>query len=201
MVYTFRLIWTIFCGEEKRTADLPLIEPPVVMQTPIVILAVCSLWIIVSWNPFVHTRWMQLNMEHNWTITLFSAAWVTGALITSYLLRKKSFNYDTLSQGFYLDGFYHWATKNIALAVSRTTAKIDKQWIDGFIHATAYSQVIIAHVSGWIDRALVDGTINGLASMARGVGTFTRSFQDGKIQLYIFWSVFTIIIFLIWTLL
>ena len=201
MVYTFRLIWTVFCGEEKRTADLPLVEPPVVMQAPLVILAVCSLWIIVSWNPFVHTRWMQLNMEHNWNITLFSTVWVTGALMTAYLLRKKSFSYHTLLQGFYLDYLYHWATKNIGLAISRTTAKIDKQWIDGIIHATVYGQVIIAHVSGWIDRALVDGTINGLAGMVRGVGAITRSFQDGKIQLYIFWSVFTIIIFLIWTLL
>ena len=127
--------------------------------------------------------------------------WVIGALITSYLVRKKSFNYHTLLQGFYLDHLYHWTTQNIGLATSRTTAKIDKRWIDGFIHATAYGQVIIAHVTGWIDRALVDGTVNGLAGMAKGVGAFTRSFQDGKIQLYIFWSVFTIIIFLIWTLL
>jgi NADH-quinone oxidoreductase subunit L len=60
---------------------------------------------------------------------------------------------------------------------------------------------MVAHVTAWIDRAIVDGTVNGLAGLARGVGTFTRSFQDGKIQLYIFWSIFTIIIFLIWTLL
>jgi NADH-quinone oxidoreductase subunit L len=201
MVYTFRLIWTIFCGEEKKTTGMSVVEPPVVMQAPLVMLAVCSLWIIVSWNPFVHTRWGKLNLEHNWSITLFSMVWVIGALATSYLVRKKSFNYHTLLQGFYFDQLYHWTTKNIGLAISQTTAKIDKQWIDGFIHATAYGQVIIAHVTGWIDRAIVDGTVNGLAGMAKGVGAFTRSFQDGKIQLYIFWSVFTIIIFLIWTLL
>jgi len=201
MVYTFRLIWTIFCGEEKKTAGMSIVEPPVVMQAPLVMLAVCSLWIIVSWNPFVHTRWGKLNLEHNWSITVFSMVWVIGALITSYLVRKKSFRYHTLLQGFYLDHLYHWTTKNIGLAFSRTTAKIDIRWIDGFIHATAYGQVIIAHVTGWIDRAFVDGTVNGLAGMAKGVGAFTRSFQDGKVQLYIFWSVFTIIIFLIWTLL
>jgi NADH-quinone oxidoreductase subunit L len=201
VVYTFRLIWTIFCGEEKKTSGMSVVEPPVVMQAPLVMLAVCSLWIIVSWNPFVHTRWGKLYLEHNWSITLFSMVWVIGALITSYLVRKKSFNYHTLLQGFYLDHLYHWTTKNIGLASSRTTAIIDKRWIDGFIHATAYGQVIIAHVTGWIDRALVDGTVNGLAGMAKGVGAFTRSFQDGKVQLYIFWSVFTIIIFLIWTLL
>jgi NADH-quinone oxidoreductase subunit L len=39
-----------------------------------------------------------------------------------------------------------------------------------------------------------------MATLVRGAGSFTRSFQGGKIQLYIFWSVLAIIIFLIWTL-
>jgi len=34
--------------------------------------------------------------------------------------------------------------------------------------------------------------------LAKGVGSITRSFQNGKIQLYIFWAIFAIIIFLIW---
>ncbi len=201
MVYTFRLIWSIFCGEEKKTAGLSVVEPPVVMQAPIIILAVCSLWIIISWNPFVHTRWGQLHLEHNWIITIFSAIWVICALITAYLLRNRTLNSALLSRGFYLDNLYNWTIRNIGFTLAQTTSTTDKRWIDGVIHATAYGQVIFAHVTGWIDRALVDGTVNGIADMIKGVGAFTRSFQAGKIQLYIFWSVFTIIIFLIWTLL
>lgn len=201
VVYTFRMIWTIFFGGEKRTAGLSISEPPIVMQAPLIILAVCSFWIIVSWNPLVHTRWGKLNAEHNWGITIFSIAWVTGALVTSYLMRKRHFNSQALRQGLYLDQIYLWLTNTFGLASSRAAARVDKQWIDGMIHAAAYGQVIIAHVTGWIDRAVVDGTVNGLAGIVKGVGAFTRSFQDGKIQLYIFWSVFTIIIFLIWTLL
>ena len=200
-VYTFRLIWNIFFGEEKKTEDLSVVEPPVVMQAPIIILAVCSLWIIISWNPLVHTRWDQLHAEHNWTITIFSIAWVFAALITSYLARNRRNVSKTLHNGFYIDQAYHWTTKQIGLPLARITATADKQWVDGFIHATAYCQVIVAHVTGWFDRAIVDGTVNGLAGLVKGVGAFTRSFQAGKIQLYIFWSVFTIIIFLIWTLL
>ena len=180
---------------------MSVVEPPVVMQAPIIILAVCSLWIIISWSPFVHTRWDQLHADHNWTITIFSMAWVLAALITSYLARNSRYVSKTLYNGFYIDQAYHWTTKQIGLPLARATARADKQWVDGFIHATAYGQVIIAHVTGWFDRAIVDGIINGLAGMVKGVGAFTRSFQGGKIQLYIFWSVFTIIIFLIWTLL
>jgi len=106
-----------------------------------------------------------------------------------------------LEHAFFLDDVYQWTIKNVAMEAVRKTSRIDKKWIDGFIHLTAYIQVLIAHVTAWFDLAFVDGTINGFASFVRGVGTVTRSFQDGKIQLYIFWSIFTIIIFLIWTLL
>ncbi len=44
----------------------------------------------------------------------------------------------------------------------------------------------------------VDGSVDGVAGVAKGIGSFTRSFQGGKIQLYIFWAIFAIIIFLIW---
>ena len=201
MVYTFRMIWTIFMGEEKRTAGLSISEPPVVMQVPLFILAAASLWIIVSWNPFVHTRWINPELTHNWTITLISMVWVIAALLVAYNYRYRTMHFQVLEKGFYLDHVYHWMIKNVGFAIARLTLQLDKKWIDGFIHATAYAQVLVAHVTAWIDRACVDGTVNGFASFVRGVGTVTRSFQDGKIQLYIFWSIFTIIIFLIWTLL
>ena len=190
MVYTFRMIWTIFSGQERKTAALSIVEPPIVMQAPIIVLAVCSLWIIVSWNPFIHTRWNSLSIHHSWGLTVFSIAWLAVALIVAFVLRKSSFHAQVLIKGFYLDQGYYWITKHIGLALSRVTARADTKLIDGFIHAAAYGQVMVAHI-----------TVNSLACLAKGVGTFTRSFQDGKIQLYIFWSVFTIIIFLIWTLL
>lgn len=201
MVYTFRMIWTIFMGEEKRTTGLSVSEPPAIMQTPLLILATASLWIIVSWNPFVHTRWLNPELPHSWTVTLISVVWVLGALSVAYIFRNLSVHLKAFEKGFYLDQLYHWVIANIGFKFPRITSQIDKRWIDGFIHATAYAQVLIAHVTGWIDHAFIDGTVNGFASFVRGVGTVTRSFQDGKIQLYIFWSVFTIIIFLIWTML
>ena len=123
------------------------------------------------------------------------------AFVIAYLGRDKSYGVKTLEHGFFLDKSYQWTIKHVALTFMHSASLIDKKWIDTFIHAAAYTQVLIAHVAGWFDRAFVDGTANGFASFVKGVGTVTRSFQDGKIQLYIFWSIFTIIIFLIWTLL
>jgi NADH-quinone oxidoreductase subunit L len=201
VLYTFRMIWTVFLGEEKRTNRLQVHEPPIVMQAPIIVLAVCSLWIIISWNPFAHTRWHSLKIEHNWVVTIFSMVWVLSGLVTAYITRMKSFHSLVLFKGFYLDEVVNWISRKVIFNISRITDGLDRRWLDGAIHITAYAQVIVAHFTGWIDRAIVDGSVNGVAGVVRSVGSLTRSFQAGKIQLYIFWSVFTIIIFLIWTLL
>jgi NADH-quinone oxidoreductase subunit L len=201
VLYTFRMIWHIFLGDENKTNTLVVSESPVVMQIPLYLLALASFWVIVSWNPFVHTRWFNPSMEHSWGITIFSTVWVLAALTTAFLTRNKSLHTTIFAKSFYLDNIYSKVVTGPALLFSSFTNHVDKKWIDGFIHLSAYGQVLVAHVTGWVDRALVDGTVNGMAGMVRSIGSLTRSFQDGKIQLYIFWSVFTIIIFLIWTLL
>ena len=83
---------------------------------------------------------------------------------------------------------------------SEATKFIDQRVIDNTIHGAAYAQVTLAHVFAWIDRVFIDGLVNGVAWLARTLGSVTRSFQGGNIQVYIFWSLFAIIIFLIWTL-
>jgi NADH-quinone oxidoreductase subunit L len=82
-------------------------------------------------------------------------------------------------------------------AIAETT---DRKWIDGVLHFTAYTQVSIAHVIAWFDRYVVDGSVNALARITGALGSFTRSFQGGKIQLYIFWAVLGLIIFLFFVL-
>ncbi len=201
VLYTFRMIWTLFLGEEKKTKGLSISEPPAVMLAPLFILAAASFWIIVSWNPFVHTRWLNPTLEHDWGVTLFASLWVLGALAVAYYSRNKSIQVGIFTKSFYLDQFYQFFVTKSTMRLSLLAAHTDKKWIDGFIHASAYAQVLVAHFTGWIDHAFVDGTVHSLVSLAKGVGSITRSFQNGKIQLYIFWSVFTIIIFLIWTLL
>ena len=201
VVYTLRMIWAIFFGMEKSTRDLILAEPPFVMQAPILILATASLWIIVSWNPLVNNRWINPQLEHSWIITFLSIAWVALAFTYGSVTRSRRVTTELLSSGFSIDKAYAQLVRFFVFRPAKFSAQADSKWIDGFIHATAYGQVMVAHVAGWFDRAIIDGMVNVFAGAIRGIGNITRSFQDGKIQLYIFWSLFTIIIFLIWKLL
>jgi NADH-quinone oxidoreductase subunit L len=68
------------------------------------------------------------------------------------------------------------------------------------LHLTVYGQVVFAHGVAWFDRHIVDGIVNTGAWLVKRTGSVTRSFQGGRIQLYIFWAVAGLIIFLFFAL-
>ena len=136
------------------------------------------------------------------TITLFSILWVIVALILSwYIFRTGRFRTSTvLRNAFYVDKSYELMQVKARSASDRAVTYIEHKFIDRGIHGLAYLQVIFAHIVSWIDRIFVDGTVNSIARLTGFGGKITRSFHGGNIQLYIFWAVFAIIIFIIWTL-
>lgn len=205
VLYTFRLIWFAFFGNERTIRGLNISESGWAMRAPVIALAACSLWLLVSWNPFDFKGWMFQPVEtpaYAFWITLLSVLWVLAALITGWLVfRKENFKTNTLFRNsFYIDRIYHITTTSCVQHSNQIMATIERKIIDRGIHSLVYIQVIFAHVVGWIDRAFIDGTVNATARLAGFGGKITRSFQGGNIQLYVFWSVFALIIFIIWAL-
>lgn len=205
VLYTFRLIWFVFMGEARTIARLAIGEPGWRMRAPVFILAMGSLWLLVSWNPFDFNGWILStapSSPHALWITIFSVLWVTGAIFVGWFIFRKE-NFDTnplFRNGFYVNDLYDATITASVHSGAKAVSAIDRDWIDKGIHGAAYFQVIFAHVVAWIDRVFIDGTVNGAARLTGIGGKITRSFQGGNIQLYIFWAVFAIIIFIIWAL-
>ena len=203
VLYTFRMIWSVFMGDENKTTPLKIHEPPLVMRVPLTIFGLTSLWFIISVHPFNYSSWLYGGLSsdnhlHASRMPMISGLWVMAALFFAYRLRDKAIQSTVLINTFYLDRVYSIVILKPTARLANLTDHLDRKWIDGFIHTTVYIQVILAHLTHWIDRFIIDGSVNGAAGAIRGIGAFTRSFQNGKIQLYIFWAIFTIIIFLIW---
>jgi NADH-quinone oxidoreductase subunit L len=207
VLYTFRLVMCVFGGDERMTKGLSVMEPPVIMRMAMGVLALGSIWVVLSWSPIDYTGWLYESLRtgnggHTNFMPLVSGGWVVLACWVAYRLFRKRSNYsnDFLNKGMYwdkvLDFLIGRSTIQIALAAERT----DKKWIDGLIHQLVYVQVTLAHVVAWFDVTVVDGLVNALSSAARLVGAVARLFQGGKVQLYIFWAILAIIIFLIWIL-
>ena len=205
VLYTFRMIRFAFLGNERTIRGLDIKEPGWIMRAPVVLLAGCSLWLLVSWNPFDFQGWIFRPVEtpvYAFWITVLSVLWVMAALTVSWLVfRKENFRTNTmLRNSFYVDRAYNMVTSTTIRRSNDLVARIERRVIDRGIHGLVYFQVIFAHVVAWIDRAFIDGTINATARLTGFGGKITRSFQGGNIQLYVFWSVFALIIFIIWAL-
>jgi NADH-quinone oxidoreductase subunit L len=199
VVYTFRLIWFVFAGEERYPLSHAVRNPPDVMLGPAVALAVASFWYIVSPNPFGFTGWIMPagNYTHLAWITVFSCLWIAAAIVISYIIFRRERLGREVKPFFTMDAFYQRSFGSFTLAGAQAVNFLDKKCIDGIIHGTAYAHVTLAHFAGWFDRTVIDGLVSIFASSVSLLGSFSRSFQGGKIQLYIFWAILTIIIFLI----
>ncbi len=203
VLYIVRLVALVFYGEETVTKDLPLHEAPPIMRAPVALLALGSLWFVVSVNPFSSTGYLfHPNVIHVTWLPVASAVWIALALATGFYLtsRGRWISSEMLRRSFYFDEAQNTMVTQPALRMAALMTRIDRKWIDGGLHATAYIHLTVSHLAAWWDRTIVDGLVNGAASIATAIGSLARTLQGGKIQLYVFWSVFTIVIFLIWSL-
>lgn len=202
VLYTFRLIWFVFFGEAGAVRTLDLREPAFVMRLPTLILAVCSLWLVVSWHPFDFRGWMpgrDPGTEYGLWITIISVLWAGAALYIAWRIsfRNRWPSPTVFRNAFYIDQVYAIGTGILLKANAYSTNFVERKVIDRSLHATVYFQVILAHVAGWFDRYAVDGIVNSAARITGSLGKATRSIQGGNIQLYIFSAMFAIIIFII----
>lgn len=206
VLYTFRMVWFIFFAKESKL-NLPITESPWIMRIPLILLAVASGWFFISINPFKLSGWITTwigELPHANYMTLISAGIVVLSLLFAWFMfvikNKPATSILFFQNGFRLDSFYKLTIEQPATKLAVITETTDRKWIDGVLHFTAYTQVSIAHVIAWFDTYVIDGSVNALARITGAAGSFTRSFQGGKIQLYIFWAVLGLIIFLFFVL-
>lgn len=205
VLYTFRMVWFIFFGKQQK--EIAVSESPWIMRIPLIILSAHSLWFVFSPYPFSNSGWFSNwigSLEHSSIISMLSAVWIGLALITAWLVYSKKEQIgkpnEIFQKGWWLDSLYERTIGTASLSLAAATDRFDRKWIDGIIHFSVYAQVAVSHALAFFDRIVIDGLVDGMAKMAGWVGSFTRSFQRGKIQLYIFWSIAVLIIFLFFTL-
>lgn len=206
VLYTFRLIKSIFFGSDHHP-EFVIKETPWAMKIPLISLTMLSLWFVVSINPLYVSGWfsdMLGALPHSHVITLISIGLIGAALVVSWFVyvssEAKLKPIVLFQKGFKLDALYQVIFIQPTIRLAMITESLDRKWIDGVLHFTAYTQVSIAHSIAWFDMHIVDGLVNGLARIVGVIGSLTRSIQGGKIQLYIFWAVASVIIFLFFAL-
>ena len=211
VLYSYRMYVAVFFGPRATPyADLNPIPP--VMQWPVSLLAILSLWIFFSWNITGPGLWLShfrggglsaiqwhVNFPLSGAIAWASLGWTLLSLVLAWWLFTKRKVRPQENQ-YSLDQFYNAALVTSSLRLSSSLSNFDKKVIDGFLHFFVYTQVFIAKVASYFDRYVVDGSVSIVSWTARATGNVLRSTGGGRIQSYLAWSAVALIIFIFWLL-
>lgn len=171
--YMFRLYFSIFWNKQIDLHGEHHSEGTLAMKLPLILLAVLTIAAgMVPFGEYVSSDGKPLETHLH---LLFSIAPVAVAAVgiglATYLYKKKSDRsaaianamgavYKTAYRKFYIDELYLFITKKIIFN-------------------------FIARPAAWIDKHIVDGTMNGLASVTGSFSALIKGWQSGKVQHYV----------------
>jgi NADH-quinone oxidoreductase subunit L len=170
--YMFRLYYRIFWNKPSHHEHTPH-EAPRSMTIPLMFLAVVTLLVgPIPFGRFVSSDRTDYIIHLDWTVAGISVAIALIAIwIATRLYRKESAIPDRLATSFkrlytaaykrfYLDEVYLFITKKVIFnGISKPLA--------------------------WFDRHVVDGTMNGFATISQRVSYAIRGLQSGQLQQYV----------------
>jgi NADH-quinone oxidoreductase subunit L len=169
--YMFRLYFSIFWSKEsKHHASHG--EGTVSMKLPLLILAVCAVGVgFIPFSQFVTADGAALETHMDIMFSLAPVGLTILAIILAASLYKKENDtpariadtfgglYRAASRKFYIDELYLFITKKIIFP-------------------------LVGQPIAWIDRNIVDGFMNLLATLTTGISALIKGIQSGKVQSY-----------------
>ncbi|MCL4548757.1 MAG: NADH-quinone oxidoreductase subunit L, partial [Bacteroidetes bacterium] len=97
----------------------------------------------------------------------------------------------------YLDEIYDATAVSGTLGFGSILAWFDNKIVDGIVNGSAHVTQLVSKFSNLFDTYVVDGFVNFTAFFSGFVGLSFRRLQTGKVQTYIIFVVFSIIILLL----
>lgn len=172
--YMFRLYFSIF-WRDKNSSHLASHhhgEGTFSMKLPLIILGICT--VIAGFIPFgeyISATGKSLPSHFDIMFSIAPVALgVAGILLAMWMYKKESNKpgrvaaslggvYKTAYSKFYIDEIYLFITKKIIFN-------------------------LIGRPAAWIDKNIVDGAMNAIASITAGISSFIKGIQSGKVQAY-----------------
>jgi NADH-quinone oxidoreductase subunit L len=87
---------------------------------------------------------------------------------------------------YYVDEAYAWLVLRPSARLARGLSWFDATIIDGLVNFAGVFTKGFANIDGAIDKYLVDGAVNAVASAVQAVGGTLRHLQTGRIQTYLY---------------
>ncbi|HRI45983.1 MAG TPA: NADH-quinone oxidoreductase subunit L [Ignavibacteriaceae bacterium] len=225
-------------------------ESPLLMTVPLMILATLSVFIFYTANPvdaeggWFLSKWVKtpttvvpesarysfmvsdVNIEeishsekivhsvsysealhHAHMPAVFLSLFLAGlGILTAFLFYQwKKLNADKLASSlkplynfsynkWYIDEFYDATFLAFTMALSRFLAWFDQTIVDGIVNGTATITRFFSRFTGGFDTYVVDGLVNLFAYVSGMFGLILRKLQLGKVQAYVVLVIFSLVI-------
>ncbi|MBI5230743.1 MAG: NADH-quinone oxidoreductase subunit L [Coriobacteriales bacterium] len=192
--YVARMLFRVFTGPEQTKH---LSEGHMSMLAPMSVLAFITLVLGFASPTFAnflggHGVWPDPFVA---AISMTSAGaglalgwWFYGrrsaVVNTAIWKRRLGYAYDALAQKLYFDAVYDHVFIRPFMLGATLLAVFDMRRLDGFVNLVAATWVRICTISWRVDVTAIDGVVNGVASAAKGTGSWMRGLQNGVIQRY-----------------
>ena len=215
--YIARLIFKVFFGQSRLKHIDPNIEPEAhegswLLSLPMVLLAVCSLFPLFSFNPFsFKNAWLikgfgaLAEVESNYHLIVPLVINIAGLAIIylAYLVyakqsvhwfKQKGLLFNISFNQWYIDGFYTGVIAKAVVGFGKVLYWFDKHILDGFVNSLATIGIALSKLSAWIDKYIIDGLLHLITDIVKQTGNFIRGFQTGRVQNYLFTMLFIILV-------
>jgi len=213
--YMARVCFVVFFGREKGHHAH---ESPLVMTVPLVILTAITVGLGLDARLGAHffTEFLGEHPEPiNLMIALGSTAVALSGIAVGWLVyhrraiplgavkKQKPVMYATkvLRSKFGLDELYEHYVVGAFIMVCDFCTWFDRTIVDGIVNGAASVTLVASRAAGWFDTHVVDGIVNGLGFVVMGAGKRLRYAQTGRLQSYAQWmygTLIVIILFILW---
>ncbi len=149
-----------------------------------------------------------LHWAHYPTMFISLSVAGLGILLAFIFYQWKILNVDKLTEKikpiynfslnkWYIDELYDLTAVGQTLNFSKFLAWFDNKVIDGVVNGTAWITKSFSALNGLFDNYVVDGLVNFTAFFSGFIGFTFKKLQTGKVQTYVVFVVFSIIILII----
>ena len=95
----------------------------------------------------------------------------------------------------YFDELYNTVVVGGVLLLTRALRWFDERIIDGIVNGAGLVTKLTSFVSRKFDDYVIDGAVNGAAYVSGFAGLLFRKAQTGKVQTYVLFAVFSVLVF------
>ncbi|GAB4246617.1 MAG: hypothetical protein Tsb0034_25590 [Ekhidna sp.] len=216
--YVIRMLTLVFLGEARTTFNGSS-ALSYNFNFPLIVLAGCSFWIFHNLNPLAHEGWLESatfgaisGSNSSVLATTLSLTLLLGGGTLAYALFKPGTEYSeklnlaitpqhflgkVVFHSFYISESYRLFGR-AAARLADMASYLDHKVLDRILHLIAVAGVVLSKMLALVDRFLVDGPVNWVASFTAFLGRRLAGMSARDTQTQLVWLLLVIILILSW---